>query len=190
MLGFDTRSVLTRLRLRSLLSLMLSALLFVACADTAGPEQGTDAGDVQQDQTQAFNEREFFENPDNFVGQQVTVSGKVTEVLRPRAFRLSGEGAGATPLLVVSPAVANVATGQVVRVTGTVQRFDIPGWVREFGQDFGFDFNDPVFQEFVGRATIVAESVTAIEGADPEAVQETDTPSAETTTATPGGRTP
>lgn len=192
MLGLGAGSVSVRLGLRSLVLLLLSALLIAACGgESAGPEQGADVEDIQQqDQTEAFDERRFFENPDDFVGQQVTVSGKVTEVLRPRAFRLSGEDVGATPLLVVSAQEANVDEGQVARVTGTVRRFDIPEWVREFGRDFGFDFNDPGFQEFVGRPAIVAQSVTVIEGTDPDVVQQRDTPSGRTTTAAPGGRTP
>lgn len=94
------RPVPLRLGFRFLLFLLLSALLISACGgESAGPDQGADIEDIQQqDQTEAFNEREFFENPDNFVGQQVTVSGKVTEVLRPRAFRLSGEDVGATQI--------------------------------------------------------------------------------------------
>ncbi len=181
MFRFGARSVPARL-----VPLMLSALLFVACAETAGPDQATDVEDVpQQDQPEAFDETRFFENPDEFLGQEVTVSGEVTEVLRPRAFRLSRVGGGETSLLVVGAEEANVARGQVVRVTGTVLRFDVPNWVRDFGQDVGVDFNDPVFQQFAGRASIVAQSVTVIEGADPGMVQETDTPTAQTTTATP-----
>lgn len=192
MFRFDRRPVPVRLAIRSLMFLLLSALLISACGgESAGPERGADIEDIQQqDQTEAFNERRFFENPDDFVGQQATVSGKVTEVLRPRAFRLSGEDVGAKPLLVVSPQQTNVETGQVVRVEGTVRRFDIPEWIREFGQDLGFDLNDPVFQEFVGRPAIVAQSVTVIEGADRDVVQETHTPSGETTTGATSGRNP
>ncbi len=188
MIAFAARSVPARSGLRSLLFFLLSALLFAACAET-GPEQGADIEDVQQqDRTEAFDERRFFENPDDYLGQQVTVSGEVIEVLRPRAFRFSREGGGAESLLVVSAQEANVENGQVVRVTGTVLRFDVPQWVRDFGQDVGLDFNDPVFQQFVGRASIVAQSVTVLEGADRDVVRETATPGG--TTATPTRRTP
>ncbi len=184
------RSVPARSGLRSLLFLLLSVLLFAACAET-GPGQGADIEDVQrQDQTEAFDEGRFFENPDDYLGQDVTVSGEVVEVLRPRAFRFSRPGGGAATLLVVSAREANVEKGQVVRVTGTVRRFDVPEWFRDFGQDVGLDFNDPVFQEFVGRASILAQSVTVVEGADPDVVQETATPGVKTTTATPTRRTP
>ncbi|MDP8928202.1 MAG: DUF4131 domain-containing protein [Actinomycetota bacterium] len=190
MIDLRAGSVFVRFGLRSLVFLCFSALLLVACGgESAGPEQGADIEDIQQqDQTEAFNEREFFENPDNFVGREVTVSGKVTdEVLRARAFRLSGEDVGAPPLLVVSSQQANVETGQVVRVTGTVRRFDIQEFTRDLEEIFGVDFNAPEFREFVGQPVIVAQSVTVIEGADPDVAQETATPSAKTTTATPTG---
>ncbi len=187
-MSFDVRSIPARAALRSLLFLLLSTLLLAACAET-GPEQGADVEDVQQqDQTEAFDERRFFENPDDYLGQEVTVNGEVTEVIRPRAFRFSRKGGGATSLLVVSAQEANVEKGQVVRVTGTVLRFDVPQWVRDFGQDVGLDFNDPAFQQFVGQAAIVAESVTVVEGADPDIARETATPGG--ATATPTGRTP
>ncbi len=186
MISSDRRSTPVRFTFRSLLLLLLFTLLVAACAET-GPDE--DIQDVQpQDQTDAFDERRFFEDPNDYLGQEVTVNGEVTEVIRPRAFRFARQDGGATSLLVVSAQEANAEEGQVVRVTGTVLRFDVPEWVRDFGQDVGLDFNDPAFQQFVGQPAIVAQSITVVEGADPDTARETATPGG--TTATPTARTP
>ncbi len=186
MIGLRTGSVVVRFGLRSLVFLCFSALFLVACGgESAGPEQQREIENTQQqDQTEAFNEKEFFQNPDDFEGRQVTVSGRVTEVIRPRAFRFSGEDVDAAPLLVVSTQETNVATGQVVRVTGTVRRFDVEAFIRDL-RDLGVDFNAPEFREFAGRPVMVAESVTVSEGTDPDVIRETGTATEKSTTATP-----
>lgn len=123
--------------------------------DSAGPEVGPATVSAVAD------------DPGRFVGEQVTVSGEVAEV-----YYLDGlEGAtGGTDqefsglafvlddedLLVVGArdASAFVTEGDVVQVTGTVREFEAEG----FGEDFGWQFDDPFLIDFEGPA-IVASAI-------------------------------
>lgn len=164
-------------RFLALVSALLLAFALSACEqETAGPEEGTDIQDIQEDtegepapedetlDEQAFDEDAFFEDPEPFIGQQVTVSAEVTEVLTPEtAFRLTGDDVGGSPLLVVrANQQTAVEEGQIVQVTGTVREFD-----REtLESEFGLDLADDEFAD--DRAYIEATDVTVIEGGDPD----------------------
>lgn len=96
------------------------ALPLAACGDDdddgAGPEEGADVEDITEDDA-------YFDN-DEHVGEEVTVSAEVTEVLTPTSFELGGADWGDDSLLVVSATEApDLAEGQVVQVTGTVREF-------------------------------------------------------------------
>lgn len=153
----------------ALISALVLALVVAACGgETAGPEEGADVEDIQQDEAevpeeQAFDQRAFFEDPASFVGQQVTVSAEVTEVISDSAFRLTGDDVGATPLLVMrANQQTAVEEGQVVEVTGTVREFDL----QTVEDEFGVDLAD---EEFVNdRVYIEATNVTVIESGDPD----------------------
>jgi hypothetical protein len=82
-----------------------------ASAPTTGPERGVTVGDLQH--------KEYFYQGD-FLGQTVTISAKVADVLGPRVFELSGGNVGAQKLTVVTDRPVEVSKNDVVRVTGTV----------------------------------------------------------------------
>lgn len=82
-----------------------------ASAPTAGPQRGVTVGDLQQ--------KEYFYQGD-YLGQTVTVSAKVAEVLGPNAFKLSSGNVGAEKLTVVTDRPVEVSKDEVVQVTGTV----------------------------------------------------------------------
>jgi len=108
----------------------------------------------------------------SFVGQKVTVSATVSEMVSPAAFRIGGEDFGGESLLVLSAPAADftemgfdlneqmVNDETVAQVTGTVRRFDIAG----FEDEFGVDYDDALYTEFEGENVIVADRVSTLTG--------------------------
>lgn len=122
--------------------------------DTAGTEAGASVEDIQQEQ----EPDEAAENDImSFVGQQVTVSAEVNEILTERAFTIAGESIGLDPLLVIAAqSGVTVTEDSAVAVTGTVQQaFDLAAVEAEYG----FDYDDALFAEYDGEPYIVAETV-------------------------------
>lgn len=80
-------------------------------SDTAGPERDLSVDEVTKDEN-------FYRG--DHLGQTVTVSAEVSEVLGARSFELSGGDFGDEKLLVVTDRSTDVEEGRTVRVTGTV----------------------------------------------------------------------
>jgi hypothetical protein len=105
------------------------------------------------------------DNPQEYYGSTVTVSGQIGELIGPRAFTIGTEDdVGGGTLLVVGakqlPEIIEgeaeeVATGDVVQVSGPVQEFNIA----EIEDEFGFDLEDGLFSEYEGDPVVVANTV-------------------------------
>jgi hypothetical protein len=140
-----------------------AALVLGGCGGTAGPEQGTDVGDIQNDQAggggvvngDGGGLFEDFSEVQSFVGQRVTVSAEVDEVIGPNAFTMADDS-GEQLLVVYQGAAPNLAVNTPVQVTGTVKKaFDLPT-AEEFA---GADFNDVAFEDFNGEPYIQASNI-------------------------------
>ena len=105
--------------------------------------------------------------PDQFLGQTVTVSGAVERILGPRSFTIGGkEYMGGHELLIVSAqplpvvlnrrAVAPVARGDIIQVTGTVRNFALA----DFEKEAGIDLRDDLFSDFTARPALIARDVS------------------------------
>ncbi|QNG55280.1 hypothetical protein H6H00_01205 [Pseudonocardia petroleophila] len=138
-----------------------SALLLTACGDTAGSEAGADVADIQQEPV--VDDAGVFDTPDyadpmSFVGQTVTVSAEVNDLISTQAFTIAGTlQTGADELLIVGaePAAA-ITEDSAVEVTGTVmERFDVPG-AEAFA---GTDLDDGLFTDYDGEPYIQAETI-------------------------------
>lgn len=81
-------------------------------------------GDAGPELIEEIQEPQHFYEGD-YLGQEVTVSAVVTEVLGPRNFELAGRDYGEDSLLVQTPDPVQVEQGQRVRVTGTVGQFHL-----------------------------------------------------------------
>ncbi len=152
-----------RSRLVLLTAVPLLALATVACGDdSAGPEEGATVEDVREG-------AEVFEEPGRFLGDTVTVSAEVGDVIGPAAFEIAGEG-GRPPILVVGApnAVPNISDNSVVKVTGTVRTFDVGAVER----DPGIDLDDELFVEYDDEPRPRVQ-----ERADPESHREPALPS-------------
>ncbi len=112
------------------LALLICAITLSAC-ESASPNIGVTVGDVEQD-------------PEQYFGQTVTVSGEINDVYGLNTFTIGGEGFAGS-LLIVVPDDAQI-TGvdvidtpdmddAIVQVTGTVREYVIAEIENEFGID-------------------------------------------------------
>lgn len=108
------------------------------------------------------------ENPQEYYGSTVTVSGEVSYVLGPNALLVVPRfGVSADDTLVISPVPLSEVTdqsgdaplsqGEAVRITGEVREFDLPGIEREIG----VDLDDESLDAYDGvMPSIVASSIS------------------------------
>jgi hypothetical protein len=110
----------------------------------------------------------ILEEPEEFYGEQVTVTGEVRQTPALRVFTLVGtDGIADQPLLVIGmdadplvygrPAGTPVDERDTVRATGTLREFRIA----EIEEELGIDLDlDPVaLTEFEGRPVVLAEDL-------------------------------
>ncbi|WP_199430532.1 hypothetical protein [Qaidamihabitans albus] len=137
-------------RVAAVAVLLLSPFAVAACGGddgTAGPETGADVEDITED--------DYFAD-DQYVGEEVTVSANVTEVIDPQSFVLAGEDYGDDSLLVLSGKDARkVQEGDVVKVTGTVREFDYENYRADYALGAADLYTPYDTEEF-----LVADSVT------------------------------
>lgn len=120
--------------------------------ETAGPEKGVGVEEIR--------ERDIYDDGlDHFVGETVTVSAEVAEVVTPMAFEIAGEG-GPKPILVLTPpdTAANVTDDSVVKVTGRVRELALADAER----DLGIDLDDSTFAKYDDEHIIVATKVEVL----------------------------
>lgn len=137
--------------------------LLAGCGGTAGPETGATVDDIQEESDSGVDPGVGVDTAgddiNSYVGQRVTVSAEVNEVLSPNAFTIAGTvgSGGADELLVISaPAGTAVTEESVVAVTGTVQEaFDLAAVEAEYG----YDDDDALYGDFDEEPYIVAESI-------------------------------
>ncbi|MGY1608458.1 MULTISPECIES: hypothetical protein [unclassified Geodermatophilus] len=169
-----------------------------ACGDSAGPEAGgvstEDLQDIQDDlgaleervgvledqpvdaagDTDApvdplvEDEAGVFEDPEPLIGQDVTVSAGVSEVITTTdvgsAFRIGNESG--EPIAVVSAnPPAQLDVGDVVRVSGTVVRVQRDTFEQDFGitADEVFDDPDVFFDTFDGEVALAADRIEVLQ---------------------------
>lgn len=101
-------------------------------------------------------------NPTAYIGETVTVSGEVHEVISPRAVRMGG-GLTQDPLLVVAveeePLAAPLLENDVIRVTGPVRSF----FVAEMETQVDGTLDRDRLGEFEGQPAIVAEELLLLQ---------------------------
>lgn len=125
---------------------------------SAGPEAGVTVSDIA-------------DNPQEYYGSTVTVSGEVGELIGPRAFTLGAEDdlgggslliVGAQQLLQIMEGEADEITAQdVAQVTGPVREFNLA----EVEDEIGADLDDALFAEFEGQPAVVANTTYVTAGA-------------------------
>ena len=169
-----------------------------ACGDSAGPEAGgVTTEDLQgiQDDLGALEERVggledqqadagadanapvdptvedeagVFEDAQSLIGQQVTVSAGVSEVITTTdvgsAFRIGNETGEPIAVLSATPP-AQLQVDDVVRVSGTVVQVQRDTFEQDFGiaADELFDDPDVFFNTFEGEAAVAADRIEVLQ---------------------------
>jgi hypothetical protein len=163
-------------------SLVILAILILAFVLFASGAQAVDTGSGMRPQggtggaaavgTEATIE-EVTENPQQYEGNNVTVTGNLEEVVSPTAIRITSGGflgIGQDDILVIGqqafpPGVSERREELSLQVTGPVQLFNRV----EFENDWGINLDDELFTVYEGRPVIVAQSLAmapATEGGD------------------------
>src|SRR3712207_2739258 len=114
-----------------------------------------------------------FEDPERYYGRTTTVGGGVGQVIEPRAFVMVDEQTlqggplseaeltdGGLLVVRTGGPAPNVVELQNVRVTGTLQQFDIIA----FEQQQGVDLDDALYAEYQDRPVLVAAEVQPTQG--------------------------
>jgi hypothetical protein len=164
-----------------------------ACSDdSAGPEAGgVTAEDLQQfeDDLRGLEERvgvleggvgadedmaggaedaAFYGDSESYVGQEVTVSGEVSEMVTTTdvgsAYRIAGESGDPIAVVMSTPS-ADLDANDVVRVTGTVVQVERDTFEEDFGlaAEEVFDDADAWFEEEEGSIAISAERMEILQ---------------------------
>ena len=156
-------------RFAILLMAMALVISFIGCAKDA-EEIADEKGGVTAQQ--------IIENPDAYIGKEVTVSGDVEEIHSPRSFNMDS-GTSVGELLIVGrepfPQLPDAGDrvyviNDVATVTGVVRKFAAADIEREIGwmdADLGSKFD--------GKTVLVANSVTFKPGAGTATTQTTTT---------------
>lgn len=117
-------------------------------------------------------------NPSQYIGQQVVVTGDVSEMFGPRSFSLNEPNqTGLDHTLVVaesdgvipSDLSADAAVNNQVEVTGTVRAFDQAA----LEQDLGYQFEGNWTEGLNGVPTIIASDITLLNPSAGQAAQPT-----------------
>lgn len=97
-------------------------------------------------------------NPGAYLHNEVTLSGRVAEVLREGVVRLEDAEAGGDVLVIMANAdlATPISEGEAVVVTGQVRQFNL----EELGGELDLDLDAGVFAGWENRAVIMAETVS------------------------------
>lgn len=128
--------------------------------ETAGSEVGASVGDITGEEPLEVEDAEVdaVDGFTSFVGQMVTVSAGVEEVLTPQAFVLSSPDGEGLLVIAAEPGIGqiNPEDEDPVAVTGIVREAFT---LTEAEEEFGFDGDEGLFGEFEREAYIVAQAV-------------------------------
>ncbi|SEM14875.1 hypothetical protein SAMN04515665_13513 [Blastococcus sp. DSM 46786] len=109
-----------------------------------------------------------FEDSQSYVGQEVTVSAEISEMVTTTdvgsAFRIAGESGDPIAVVSASPP-AEIDANDVVQVTGTVVQVQRDSFEQDFGiaEDELFEDADAWFQEEDGSVAISADSIEVLQ---------------------------
>lgn len=152
-----------------------------ACADSAGPEEGVTTEDLTSinDDVAALEDRiaeleagmavdPAAEEQPEVVGQEVTVSAEVSEVITSNdaggAFRIAGDEGPSVAVLATTPP-DDLDLNDIVQVTGTVVMVQRDTFEEDFGiaEDELFEDPDSFFEETEGQPAIAATEIDVID---------------------------
>jgi len=144
------------------LSLVIStATMSIAAAQRGAPPEGRGNAPAPKPYVPAGTSA-IAKNPDQFLGQPVTVTANVETILSKSAFaidqRVKGAPAG-TPLLVISPILnAPVEQNKYITVAGELMTFD-PAEIQKKAKNYQLDLPPDLVEKFRGKPVLLAKAV-------------------------------
>ena len=156
----------------ALLLMLASALFLASCgAEEPAAENPAETAPAANEEPESAGQAigvsvaDIVDNPEEFYGRNLTVSGLVSEVVGPNAVTIGGQdgifeeellivGAQPLPELAEGEAV-EIAVHDLVQATGTLQEFEVP----EFEEALGTELDDNLFGEYEGEPALQASSV-------------------------------
>lgn len=163
--------------------LPITAFGVTGCDGTSGSEQGADVEDVVEED-EAINEEAvaeeadpaaepydgaydatFYDEMNTYVGDEVTLSADVNEVIDATSFTIAGtDDTTVEALLIVHPEDApEVSPELTVSVTGTVmEAFDLAA----VEEEMGVDLDDALYEDWDGEPYVEANSIDTSVAAD------------------------
>lgn len=161
----------SRAGIGALFLMFIAALLLAGCGEEQGQQGGGEetaqSGEEAESagQAQAVSVADLTDNPSEFYGKRVTVSGIVSDELGADSFAIGGDeifGGDQLPILgaqqmdqiVSNPDLLEENQGDLVQATGTVQELS-----QVNNDDVASDLNQQIFSPFEGGAALVADSV-------------------------------
>ncbi|GAA2176986.1 hypothetical protein GCM10009784_25810 [Arthrobacter parietis] len=160
----NTRKHMSRTRTLALAGILpLAALGLTGCNGTSGSEEGADVEDVveEDNETAPYNgalDSEFYDAYQSYIGEEVTVSADVNEIVSDTSFTIAGTDDTTVEalLVVLEEGTVEVEPGAAVSVTGTVmESFDLP----TVEDDTGLDLEEDAYADYDGENYIVASEV-------------------------------
>lgn len=154
--------------------LAVAALGITACSETEGDEKGASIEDVQEEDSDFASadnfydgayDSDFADDMDSYVGQEVTLSAEVAEVVSDKAFSIAGGDVEAL-LIVGAESQNDIEPGQLVKVTGTVKKALT---VTELEDELQFELDDNLFIDWEGEPYVVATKVDSTVNDDNDA---------------------
>lgn len=150
-----------RTRYRILLALVTGSLS-LACESTNDDRDKTD------DSVDKNKVEQIEDDPDRFIGKEVTVTGEVDDVYSDRSFELEGnDWLFDREILILTRSPMNLTSGPFVAddeviVTGTVRYFH----TAEIEREVGWDLDAAIETEWSSKPVIVANSVRKVQAAE------------------------
>ncbi|MEB3882641.1 hypothetical protein [Lyngbya sp. CCY1209] len=110
---------------------------------------------------------EVSEQTQQLMGQTVTVTGEVEEIVGPGTYRLEEQGEifGEDSILVVmaSDPPQPIAEDQVVEVTGEVRQFIIAEFERDYNLTWDLEMQRQLEAEYEGRPVVISQVTRVVE---------------------------
>ncbi|HSP03488.1 MAG TPA: hypothetical protein VLR27_08310 [Acidimicrobiales bacterium] len=148
---------------RPLAAAAASLLLLAGCGDDDDTGDDVSIEDVTEEPGLDYGPLgQIVEGGDQYIGEEVTVTGEVTAQIDDRVFHIAAEP-DTDGLLIVSqePIVDELDSDDVVEVTGIVREKDADSFEGDFGMTY-----DERYTDFRGRHAIDATSVEVVGQAD------------------------
>lgn len=128
---------------------------------TMTPAPGTTTTPGMETTGMTTEVEEVSDNPEQFMGQTVTLNGEVAEVLGPNVFRIQeDEAVGGSDLIVITTdSQMPVMEDSQVQVTGEVRQLVITEIERDYNLGWDDTTRTRIEREYTDRPAVVAQSV-------------------------------